>query len=198
MNGHFTFPSGEILSGSLSIRESGSVLSVWGASTEMEFADADVIAGILADQKPIALMGCIPVSRKVSIGSNGRSLSYEILPRHVVIGNSEISDADEIIEKVAFEFDDAFFLFKNNAIDMLEPDPDQLSEFISSQDDQVTQPVQVGKYPVVSYYTDADAGRIFFRRDRDRDGFRTQPGNTICQRSRGSWIHEQDSSNCPV
>ena len=161
MNGHFTFPSGETLSGSLAIRESGSVLSVWGASSEMEFSDADVIPGMLADQKPIALMGCIPVSRKVSFGPNGRSLSYEILPHHVVIGNSEISYADEIIEEVVFEFDDAFFLFKNNAIDILMPDPAQLSEFISSQDDQVTQPVQVGKYPVVSYYTDANAGRIF-------------------------------------
>ena len=88
MNGDFTFPSGETLSGSLSIRESGSVLSVWGASSQMEFSDADVISGILANQKPIALMGCIPASRKTSLGPSGLSFSYEILPHHVVIGTS--------------------------------------------------------------------------------------------------------------
>ncbi|MDE0681049.1 MAG: hypothetical protein OXI11_12725 [Gammaproteobacteria bacterium] len=161
MNGHFTFPSRETLSGSLDVQESGSVLSVWGASGELAFSDADVIAGFLANQTPVALMGCFPVSRKMSIGPNGPSWSYEILPHHVVIGTSEISYPDEIIEKVVFEFDDAFFLFKNDAIDILMPDPAQLSEFISSQDDQSTHPVQVGDHPVVSYYTDANAGKIF-------------------------------------
>lgn len=63
--------------------------------------------------------------------------------------------------KVVFEFDDAFFLFKNDTIGILDPDPVQLSEFISSQDDAITDPVKVGDHPVVSYYTDADAGRIF-------------------------------------
>ena len=161
VNGHFTFPSRETLSGSLDVQESGSVLSVWGASGELAFSDADVIAGFLANQTPVALMGCFPVSRKMSIGPNGPSWSYEILPHHVVIGTSEISYPDEIIEKVVFEFDDAFFLFKNDAIDILMPDPAQLSEFISSQDDQSTHPVQVGDHPVVSYYTDANAGKIF-------------------------------------
>lgn len=74
---------------------------------------------------------------------------------------SEISYEDEIIEKIMFEFDDAFFLFKNSAIDILMPDPVQLSKFISSQDSQDTRPVQVGEHPVVSYYTDANAGQIF-------------------------------------
>ena len=161
MNGHFTLPIGTTVSGSLTLDAADSVLSVWGAPRELSLSEGDVVTGIVDNQKPVSLMGCIPISSTRPLRHNGASASYEFFPHHVVIGSSQISYADDAITEVMFEIDDAPVLFQNNSFDILSPEPAQLSELIASQDTNSTRPVSVGENPVVSYYTDAGEGQIF-------------------------------------
>ena len=163
MNGHFTFPDGTTLSGSISQLGPDCTLSVWGASAPIDVPRVDVITGVLDDQKHVSLLDCIRLSEKQSFGQEDRSLRYEFFPHQVILGTRHISHDEAAIAAVTFAVDDVgvFYPQTSGFFDTLLPTSDQLSELIASKGSPDKNIPSVGERPILAYYTDANSGEIF-------------------------------------
>lgn len=161
-NGHFSFPGGKKVSGSLSLNGRNSKLSVWGVPDKLEFSDADAIRGVLEDQKKVSLLRCVRSSAWRTFAENGSSWSYEIFPHEVVIGDRHVAYEDEVISGVSFSIGDAadLFYFGGDFFGTLSPQPDRLRELIVQERGEEKRIPDIGRHPLLAYYTDFNRGEI--------------------------------------
>jgi len=163
MKGHFTLADGTSLPGALSLDGPDSKLALWGATAEIDNSATERITGILEDETKVTLLGCIQVSLKEAVGDDGVSFRYEHFPHEVILGTRHLSRDDAVIAAVSFTVDDISVFYPQTAgfFGTLSPNPEQLSDLISSRNGKEKSPPKIGKRPHIAYYTDADGGEIF-------------------------------------
>ena len=161
-NGHFTFPGGKKVSGSLSLDGQDSVLTVWGVPDKLKFSDADAILGVLEDQKKVSLLRCVQSSAWRTFAEHGSAWSYEIFPHEVVIGDRHVAYEDEVISGVSFSIGDAgdLFYFAGDFFGTLSPKPDRLRGLLAEERGEGKRIPDIGKHPRLAYYTDTNRGEI--------------------------------------
>ena len=161
-NGHFTFPGGKRVSGSLSLDGQNSVLTVWSAPDKLKFSDADAILGVLEDQKKVSLLRCVRSSAWRTFAENGSAWSYEIFPHEVIIGDRHVAYEDEVFLGVSFSLEDAasLFYFAGDFFGTLSPKPDRLRDLIAKERGEAKRIPDIGKHPLLAYYTDSNRGEI--------------------------------------
>lgn len=111
-NGVFSLPTGQKLTGSLSLDGEDTILHLWGEKIEnIDTLDKITIAGILENQKKASLIDCIVTRQERFFGKDGVFHHYRLFPHYVLIGTRHRLSSDKTITKVSFVIDDAMTLF---------------------------------------------------------------------------------------
>ncbi|MXY38416.1 MAG: hypothetical protein F4160_20195 [Rhodospirillaceae bacterium] len=152
-NGMFSLPTGQNLTGSLSLDGEDTILHLWGKKIEnIDTLDKATITGILENQKKASLIDCIVTRQEQFFGKDGVFYHYRLFPHYVIIGTRHRSSSDKTITKVSFVIDDAMTLFHDRfAFGTVDIPPDRVKD-IGSVD--LFEKIQFeGDRPIFAYWT---------------------------------------------